>query len=423
MLHALKKIKFISKLNLFQHKTSLFYVSTSFLKSIAELISIFFIANHVTPNELGLWAVILTFSTYANFLTGGIVNGLNRELPYFLSRNQVNLAKSIVSSSQVFLAGCVIITLIFGISISAFYFYSGFFNKGYVFLSVTIITVTNFYTGYLQSTFRSNSDFDRLSFIQILYALASLFSIILIYYFGFYGMISRIILIQLFLLFLLHNYRPFVEPLKWNSKIIFLLLKTGLPIFIMSYIHSVALVSDKWIVNYYADEFSLGIYSFSLYAFSSFSILINAIGSFLYPKFTFLLGSSDNSNHIMWSMYKKTTILLLLIFVPMSIILFHMIPFVVRSFFYYYIPAIQSMQIFVIAGALYGSSLGANILWSMKKWRFMASQQLSNAFLLVVCPLILIRFLNVLQAVALGICIAFFINFFFTAFLVRKATT
>ena len=417
-----KKIKIISKLNLFQYKTALFYVSTSLLKAIAELISIFFIANKVTPIELGLWAVILTFSTYANVLTGGIVNGLNRELPYFLSRNKINLAKSMIASSQAFLACCVILTLIFGFTICAYYFYSGFNDKAYVLLSVILITVTNFYTVYLQSTFRSNSDFNRLSFIQISYAIASLFSIILIYYFGFYGMISRVILIQLFLLILFHYNRPFVEPLKWNSKIIFLLLKTGLPIFIMSYIHSIALVSDRWIVNYYSDNYSLGIYSFSLYAFSSFSILINAIGSFLYPKFTSLLGSAENSRQKMWSIYKRTTILLTMLFVPISIILFHMIPYVVRSFYQNYIPAIQSMQILVIAGALYGSSLGANILWSMKKWWFMASQQLSNAFLLFVCPLILIRFLNVLQAVSLGICIAFFLNFFITAFLVRKAT-
>lgn len=422
MLYLHKKIKIISQLNLLQHKTALYFVSTSLLKAIAELISIFFIANHVTPNELGLWAVVLTFSTYANVLTGGILNGINRELPYFLSKNKNNLVKSMVSSSQVFLVCCIILTLIFGISISAYYFYSGFSNKAYVFLSVTLITVTNFYTVYLQSTFRSNSDFNRLSIIQILYALASLLSIILIYYFGFYGMISRIILIQLFFLFLLHNYRPFVEPMKWNSKITFFLLKTGLPIFVMSYIHSVALVSDRWIVNYFADEYSLGIYSFSLYAFSSFSILINAIGSFLYPKFTFLLGSSDNNKIIMWSMYKRTTIFLLVLFVPISIILYNIIPFIVRSFYSNYMPAIQSMQILVIAGALYGSSLGANILWSMKKWWYMASQQLSNAFMLVLCPLILIRFLNVLQAVSLGICIAYFLNFFLTAFLVRKAT-
>ena len=405
-----------------QNRTPLFFVSTSFLKAIGEVFAIFLIATHVSVVDLGLWTVMLTFSSYANVLTGGIVNGVNRELPYFLSRNQINLANSIVSASQVFLAGCVIITLIIGISTSAFYFYSGFFNKAYVFLSVTIITVTNFYTGFLQSTFRSNSDFDKLSFIQILYALASLFSIILIYYFGFFGMISRIILIQLFFLFLLHNYRPFVEPLKWNSKIIYLLQKTGFPIFIMSYIHSVALISDRWIVKYYADDYSLGIYSFSLYAFSTFAILINAIGSFLYPKFTFLLGSTNNSNQIMWSMFIKTTKFLLLIFVPMSIILFFLIPFVVKSYFSNYVAAIQSMQILMIAGALNGLSLGANILWSMKKWRFMASLQLSNALLLVLCPLILISFLDVLQAVSMGICIAFIVHFILTIFLVRKAT-
>ncbi|WP_396217718.1 hypothetical protein [Flavobacterium sp.] len=405
-----------------QNRTVLFYVSTSFLKSIGEVFAIFQIATHVSVVDLGLWTVMLTFSSYANVLTGGIVNGVNRELPYFLSRNQINLTKSIISASQVFLTGCVIITLIIGISISVFYLYSGFFNKAYIFLSVTIITVTNFYTGFLQSTFRSNSDFDRLSFIQILYTVASLFSIILIYYFGFYGMISRIICIQLFLMFLLHNYRPFVEPLKWNYKIIFLLLKTGLPIFIMSYIHSVALISDRWIVKYYADDYSVGIYSFSLYAFSTFAILINAIGSFLYPKFTFLLGSTNDSNQIMWAMFIKTTKFLLLIFVPMSIILFFLIPFIVKSYFSNYVAAIQSMQILMIAGALNGLSLGANILWSMKKWRYMASLQLSNALLLVLCPLILIRYLDVLQAVSLGICIAFIVHFILTIFLVRKAT-
>jgi len=419
---SFKQPKLLLSHKILQHKTVMFYVITAIFKSISEFIAIFFIADNVTPKDLGIWTIMLTFSTYANFFSGGIVNGLNRELPYLLSQGKTNLAKSMISSSQFYIVGCSVLTLVIGAVVSGYYLYYGFLDKGYVFLSVTIITIINFYNSYLQATYRSNAHFNKLSFIQTVYALASIFSVALIYFYGFYGMMLRLLFVQFLFVVLLHIYRPFVEPFRWNKKVVFLLMRTGLPIFIMAYVHSIALTSDRWIVNYYADELTLGIYSFGLYAFSALLILINAIGSFLYPKFTFQYGSNNSNKATMWLLYKKTTKYLVVIFTAIPIVLYFFIPFVVKNYFHNYLPVIQTMQILVFAGGLYGWSLGANILWSMKAWKYMASQQLSNALLLILCPLLFVRYFEPLQGVALGVCIAYFLNFFITTFLVKKAT-
>ena len=73
--------------------TSIFYTASSGITSIAQLVSSFVIIKFVDPSELGVWNSVKLLTAYSFVILFGVNNGLNRELPYSLGQNRLDLAR------------------------------------------------------------------------------------------------------------------------------------------------------------------------------------------------------------------------------------------------------------------------------------------------------------------------------------------
>ena len=65
-----------------QKKVLFKMISSSYLALPVNLIVAVFTYRLIDPYFMGIWATMIVFETYANALRLGIVNGMNRELPY-----------------------------------------------------------------------------------------------------------------------------------------------------------------------------------------------------------------------------------------------------------------------------------------------------------------------------------------------------
>lgn len=403
------------------YKTPIVYASSSLIKAFATLAAGFFIAKFISPEDLGLWTTLSLFITYALFLQGGVINGLNLELPLSFGEGKNKKGRLMVSVTQTFTLYISIIFLFIGIILYIFFPFENMKVK-YGVLAVSFIIVLTFYQNHLLSTFRSNNSFLKLSYLQIVDAFVNIITLLLVFYFSYYGMLLKAVIVIISFVAILHLNRPIKVSMKWDKKVFFNLLKVGFPIFILAYIESLALTFDKLILISYSDLKNLGFYSFALYALTFSTLFSNSIASYIYPKMSFQYGK-DKNTLILWKYVKKITVILLIIQLPLFFVGYVVIPKLVTDLFPNYIESIIPMQILLLAGIMKGSVIGVNVIWSMKKWKYMIIYQVLYSVLIVACTFLFLKlFDNKIIGVSFGILLANSLNLLSGIYLSYKAT-
>lgn len=390
-------------------KVPILYSGGSVVKALAQMIVGFVIARYISPKDFGLWATINLALTYSLFLQSGLINGLNRELPYLFGKGEDAEAIRMAGTVQTFnLAVSCLVVVAAVIIIMLVPFESEKMTIGII--AMVVIIVLNYYQSYLFSTFRSKDSFLQLSIIQFIHAGVNVATLIFVVYFSYYGMIIKAVIVAVVYVLLLHYYRPIKVGFIWDKAAFYKLIKVGLPIFSLAYVESIASTADRlWIINY-GTITDVGLYSFGFYAFSSFTIFPSSIASYIYPKMTYNYGRTHDKL-IMWRYVKKITLLLLIVLTPIAIIGYLICPYLIEEFFPNYIKSAPSMQILLLAGVLSGAVIGVNALWSMKSWKHMIIYQLFFSFLLVICPYVGLQFFSdKLVGISYGVLLAHFIN-------------
>lgn len=299
MINSIKKI--------FRNKIAIKYFSSTFLSLPVSIFSGILIFKNIDPYLMGIWTSVAVFETYGNILRLGVINGMNRELPYTLGENNKSKAIAIASTTLNYTIFNISIIVLIGF----FILYTFDFNQYYLWvILVFVIKISlSFYNSYLTGTFRSQDDFNKLSNIQYFMIIIKLISLPLILL-GFYGYLLVQLLVIIFDSVVLHYYRPFKETTKFNINIYKELIKVGFPIFVTSY--GITLIDSlpKLFILKYGDEYSMGIFSPVLMLSSVIVMLPNMVLTYIYPKLSYHLGNKRNPVEL----FKKLKELYLLIF-------------------------------------------------------------------------------------------------------------
>ncbi|MGE0635309.1 MAG: oligosaccharide flippase family protein [Bacteroidia bacterium] len=392
-------------------KAPVLYSGGSIVKSLAQMITGFVIAKFVTPQDFGLWNTLNLALTYSLFLQAGLINGLNRELPFLFGKGEEE--EAIIMSGTVQTA-TLISSLIILFSGVGYLFFTTIQDPkmNYGIAGVTILIALSYYQNYLFSTFRSKDSFLALSKLQLIHAIVNLSTLILVVYYAYYGLIVKAIAVSVIYVSLMHLLRPIKVKFLWSKEAVIKLIKIGFPIFILAYIEALAATTDKMLLLKYSDLEHLGFYSFGFYAFSSFSLFPSSVASYIYPKMTYDYGKT-NDKLIIWNYAKKITLVLLVILTPIAIIGYFICPILVHKFFQPYILSIPVMQVLLFAGVFSGSVIAVNALWSLKIWKYMIAYQLLFSMFLIIFPFVGLQlFENKLVGISSGILAAHFINLF-----------
>jgi O-antigen/teichoic acid export membrane protein len=404
-----------------KYKTPILYSGGSVAKAFAQMIVGFVVAKFVAPDDFGLWNTITLALTYSLFLQAGLINGLNRELPFVLGKDDVEGAKKMAGTVQTF---TLIISLIVLLGGGGYVLFADIQNPKllYGIIGMTIIIILNYYQNYLFSTFRSKSSFLNLSILQVTHAGVNLLTLVLVFYFSYYGWVLKSVIVSLVYVTFMHFLRPFKVKFLWDKASLNKLMSVGLPIFGLAYIESLASTIDRLLLLKYTDLKTLGIYSFGFYVFTSFSILPSSIASYIYPKMTYNF-SKTGDRLIIWGYVRKITLLLFTILLPIAIVGYFLCPILIDYFFPAYKDSIHLMQIFLFAAVFSGSVIGVNALWSLKDWKHMIIYQVSFGGLLLLCPIIGFYIsTDKVSGVALGVLAAHMINLISGLYITYRAT-
>ena len=355
---------------------------------------------------MGFWNTISVAMTYATLLQAGILNGLNRELPFNLGAGNDSKSAALAGTGQTFtVAGCIIAAVIgMGAAVS---FAGRGFDFSFAILVLTVTIITTFYTNYLNVTFRSKNSFMALGGVQIAVAMLSLITVPILYFWGYEGMLWRMILLSVAGAVFLHLARPMKLGFSWDWTSFKELLATGLPIFALSYVESSAGTFDRLALFKFGGVEQVGYYSLGLMVWQGMNVIPMSLTMYFYPRMTFHVGRGADSV-VLWRSAFKATLVVIILTIPMIAAGWFLLPVVVPFFFPKYIPGIYAAQLLMWAAFFSIATIGVNILWSMKAWRYMAGYQLSAALFKGAGPFIgALLFSDLLEGVACGVVAAY----------------
>jgi O-antigen/teichoic acid export membrane protein len=321
----------------------------------------------LSPAEYGLWQSVNLISVYGYVLLAGINPGLSRELPYALGAKKNDLAISLASNTKL-ISILAALLLFIGTLISSLFIDNFQLKSGIIVIS--LVTGIGFYRNYLLETCRATGALMTLLKIQGFEIILMIFSLIVVYKFQFQGMIYRALGIMIIVTILLNYLAPMkkVSP-RWNRDTFLILLKTGFPLYMSSYLLLIGTTTDRLILVQFDTE-KLGVYSPALMIFAAFQLIPNALSQYLSPKMSFMLGETKNIKDV-WEISWKSSIILFLISLPLVGIAWFIIPFAINQFFPEYSDGIVAAQIACITGAVASSATGWMGMQSIKAFKAM----------------------------------------------------
>ncbi len=240
----------------------------------------------VAPATLGLFTGIGLVLGYAPALQLGILNGLNRELPYFVGKGDLQRVKDLASAAQAWalvVGGAVFLALA---GIAGWELAQGENWKAAGWFTNAILAVFLFYsTYYLQMTFRSSHDFARLALANVVESMAGVALLVVVAFMDFYGLCLRLVLMTAICAALLYHWRPIPVSPRWSFKDLKHLLIIGAPIFGVGQLFGWwgGVINSTLVLKLTGTE-GMGLYSMVVLGIGALDIVPAAVSQVIYPR-------------------------------------------------------------------------------------------------------------------------------------------
>ncbi len=271
-----------------------FTLSTAFLQAM-RLLSELITMSLIDRVLFGYWKLWQLLFTYAPALQFGIINGSNRNIPFYKgAKNQDLLIKTLQVSWLSSLVGSLLIGII-----SYLVAYSSAKNlditaHSWLPISLALATASWTFLGSCFSLLRSLELFQSFSLIQAITSLALLIALPLIYQLQLVGFLLSTALASvmgiILSLWILRSYLG----LAWHSGVLKDLVAIGIPILIVGLSYSFLTTLDRVLISSLMGADKVGDYSLAILTFTTFSLLPLTISQYFYPRISATLGETGS---------------------------------------------------------------------------------------------------------------------------------
>ncbi len=260
-------------------------------------------ARLVAPDLLGLFISLGFVQGYLRFVQLGVVNGLSRELPYWIGRGETQRVRELAATAQAWAICCgVFASAVFcGFAISSWMAGNHWMTAGWSAYAVTAFLF--FYSdSYTQATYRTSSDFARLSAANVVQSFMTLILLVLVIYLGFYGLCLRAVLSALAGFWLLQLWRPIRVRPQLKVEHVKHLLAIGFPIFVVGEMFNWWRLWEGTLVFFYLGKFGVGLWQMMLVVDASADLVPAAVGQVIYPR----MAEHYGRHHDVWALFQMS---------------------------------------------------------------------------------------------------------------------
>lgn len=341
----------------------------SLLLNLARLLTGLLCIQWISPEEIGVWQLMILIEGYLMFARFGIFNALNRELPYYLGRNRYEKAMMYHDTAEGY-AILVSILFLVGLSVSVIVYNPTILYWKECMLVFAAYLPSKFYSGFIELTFRSGRDFRKLAFVQLILIVFTVLSVWLVYFFGFEGYLARLVILSIISLFLMLWFRPFRFKANLNKQYLKQLFRMGMPLFVSNYGQTVINSFPGMLILIFGNLATLGLYYPVSIIINFGTMMPGTISAYLYPQTSYEYGANKNINHVIQKSLKAGLYSMLLM-IPVITILIFLLPSMFNRFAPQYNEAMLAGRwalLFSLVGCL---SLFYNPFAILKAWKSM----------------------------------------------------
>lgn len=370
-----------------------------------------FTRNILGPEQYGFWVAVSLIFTFTPIFQLGTLNAMNREVPFYLKRNDMKKVQEIRESvfSFLFTIPIYIVGLLVVLSLLISFSEIQSEYKTGLFLA-SLIIFFSYLSSYIEMYFKSQQDFKTASkLIMIKSITTSLLTLLFVLLVGYEGLYIGMLLALLIQIFMTRKRIPF-NSRKYNFSYYKNLIKIGFPILLVGIIWSLMIASDRFIITIFLTAKDLGDYSVSILVFSSVMLFPQVLGQVFYPKIVEFV-SQDANDEIKKLFWKVNKILAFMMLIVVTVGYF-VLPYFITRFMPDYIEGIKAAQILLLG--IYPLTLvgvAANYFNSTSNQKVYIIIQLISIVLNILLSIVFLQYSNSINSVALATSITFFIYF------------
>jgi O-antigen/teichoic acid export membrane protein len=239
---------------------------------------------------------------YSPMLQLGVINGLNRELPYFIGAGERDRALRMAEAAYAWSWLLVGASLLCGGLVAAWFWTQGQPVRCFTSIAIAVMIVCFWPTFYLTVTYRTNAEFGRLATNTVVVALIGAGLVLLVWWFHFNGLLLRAALLSILGVAALYYHRPLPVKPHWGRAQLVQLARVGIPIFLVGQLGTFFISLDRLMLVRSTQV--LGYYTIAIQVSTFVRLIPSAFGTVLYPQMAHRYGETHCAMDI-WRIAKK----------------------------------------------------------------------------------------------------------------------
>lgn len=419
------KFSLKSVLSLISKMDYIVVTASTVICSLLSFLYSIYAKKYIDPLEYGIFSTCTLIQSYLSYAQLGTMSSYNRDYPRLLGANELDKAERLRETTQtyIFSVYSVIVIVVSVFSSLSFLTIRGDnrYHLGYILISVVLLLDNIVSIGLSTTRIRGKYCYSAIAeFAKT--GIAIVVGLFFIKLFGYYGLYLKLLISSATALILYSSYglRPF--RFKLDKQILKHSIKSGLPLMVSSLIYTIMSSIDKFIILFFMDTYTLGIYSVPILGFNTMVLIPQTISQLFYYKLSGYYGKTGSEKALVEKCNYYTKILSLCTSVVV-VIAFYILPIFVKWIMPMYTDGIIPAQILMIGVAVYGATMLYGNIFSVLQW----NKELINTSILLCCfnailstGAVVILEMN-LSSVAIGTSISYALySFVIVLILIRK---
>jgi len=390
-------------------KDASLYSVSAYVSVIFGALKGFFLRAILGPATYGLFSTFQVILSYAKNADFGLLSAIEREIPYFISKREIEKVESLRNTSFTFIHSLLllviaVIFLLTFISVEK----TSIFIKGFR-IVLLIIFFQQLYFYYI-SLLRSEKKFSILSKTTVIFAVFSAFSsVILGLKYKLTGVLSSFIISYLITIVYINMKSTYKIRFRVDKNSLSQLFKIGFALLIIGVQYMTLTNIDQITIILFLGRTNLGYYSIAFMVSTFIMYFPNAIAGIMFPNFLAKYGENDNIQDLKKYMVQPT--LIFAYFMPILIgCTYIVIEPLIKLTLNKYIPGIASAKILILGSFFLAVAyMAGHLLVTLKKFKeYMKIQR----YVVVMTVLLNILFVKLgwgIEGVAYATSIGFFL--------------
>ncbi|OQX24290.1 MAG: hypothetical protein BWK80_21570 [Desulfobacteraceae bacterium IS3] len=327
----------------------------------SKFLTYLYVAKLLGPKTYGLWNGLILILSYGMNSHLGVLNAMNRDVPYYLGAEN---SEKIEEIQNISLGAICVSSLILAVIV----FLSSYLTDsdtetitGLRFIALILISQQVYL--FYQMLLKSHYLFGFMSIQQTLFSVLTILVVLpLTYYFRFDGFLAGQLIVNLAILMFILRKIPITATPAFEWKTAWTLSKTGFPIMLAGVAYGIMTTVDRMAILKYLGKEQMGYYSLSVMAAGMLLLLPMTVSQIIYPRMSRKFGETRQIESLKPLIYRPA-IHLMWIMAIILIGVYFILPPLIRYFLPEYVKGIASLKIMIV-GVYFLSLVGgfANFL-------------------------------------------------------------